>query len=358
MIRLLFTKEIEWQKKWDEFLTNNPKGSHLILSDWLKSYKSYGFDNELGLILENDEIIGGYGAVIPKLLLFKFYIIPYGPIINNENKHQLAEIAEQISTRANSLGCCYVQFSLPISSNCKIKDFVFDPSEVKLFENKFKTGKLFNYVYCSYGLNWMDFSEHSDPDSYLKILPSKVRQYVRLPYKKNTKILNVTDEIELKKGYDVFEFSGKENGYKIRAFNDVKTSILSLINSNQAYFLNIYVDGEVKASGFYINAGGYTTNVMAGVIKEKPDFKLGYMLQWEAIKKAFENGHKGYNISIGGSKGVQDFKSKFDAEAIYFEKPHHYLILKPNYFKVFKFFDKYLKKYKQKISSILSKMKL
>ena len=357
MIEFISTKEKVWLEKWDIFVAKNPKGSHLILSDWLKSYKSYGFDYELGLFLENDKIIGGYGALIPKFLFFKFYIIPHGPIVIKGSENYLAEILEQIGTRAKLINCCYAQVSLPISSNCKIKDFVFDPSEVKLVENKFKTGKLFNYVYCSYGLNWMDFSEHPNPESYLKSLTSKVRQYVRLPYKKNTEILNVTNEVELRKGYNIFEFNAKENGYEIRAFKDVKNSILGLINSNQAYFLNIYADGEVKASGFYVMAGGYTTNVMAGVIKEKPDLKLGYMLQWEAVKKAFENGHKGYNISVGGSKGVQDFKTKFGAETIYFEDSHYHLILKPLHYKIFKLFNTYLKPYKAQVSKLLARNK-
>lgn len=357
MIKYIFSNEEKWMEKWDVFVKNNPKGSHLIFSDWLKSYVSYGFDYELGLVLENDKIIGGYGAIIPKFLLFKFYIIPHGPILNIGNKQYIAGILEQIRKRAKLLGCCYAQVSLPISSNYKMKDFVFSPNEVKIFDNKFKTGKLFNYIYCSYGLNWMDFSQHSNPDSYLKNLSSKVRQYVRLPYKKNTEIFNVTDEFELKKGYDVFEFNAKENGYKIRAFNDVKNSILKLINSNRAYFINIYVDGEVKASGFYITAGGYTTNVMSGVIKEKPDLKLGYMLQWEAVKKSFENGHKGYNISMGGSIGVQVFKSKFGAIALPYENPYYHTIIKPLNFKMFKIVDTYLKPYKAQVSKLLSQLK-
>ena len=43
----------------------------------------------------------------------------------------------------------------------------------------------------------------------------------------------------------------------------------------------------------------------------------------KTCKKVFVIG-----FSMGGSLGVQDFKSKFGAEAIYYEEPHHYLILK------------------------------
>jgi|26BtaG_2_1085354.scaffolds.fasta_scaffold00136_6 lipid II:glycine glycyltransferase (peptidoglycan interpeptide bridge formation enzyme) len=356
-MEVIYTRDKEWLKKWDAYVAETPRASHLMLSDWLKSYNSYGFDYEIGIVIENKKIIGGFGAVIPKVLFFKFYIIPHGPIVDKGYEHYIEMVLKDLYLRAKELRCCYAQVSLPISNNNKIGDHVFNPAEVKFLPNNFKSGKLFNYVYCSYGLNWMDFTEHPNPDSYLKALSSKVRQYVRLPYKKNTEIINVTSETELKKGYSVFEFNAKEIGYEIRAFEDVKNSILGLIDSNQAYFLNIHIDGVVKASAFYIMAGGYTTNVLAGVIKEKPDLKLGYMLQWEAIKRSFDLGYKGYNISMGGSDGVKEFKKRFGAEAMFYEDSHFHAILKPLKFNIYLKFEKYMKPYKSQISRVLSKFR-
>ena len=34
-------------KEWDDFVINNHKGNHLVLSDWLESYNSYGFIKEI-----------------------------------------------------------------------------------------------------------------------------------------------------------------------------------------------------------------------------------------------------------------------------------------------------------------------
>ena len=71
----IITKEEFWLTKWNTFLKNENRGSHLVYSNWLQSYKSYGFDFEVLLFIDNDIIIGGYGAVIAKSLFFKFYII-------------------------------------------------------------------------------------------------------------------------------------------------------------------------------------------------------------------------------------------------------------------------------------------
>jgi len=356
-MKILFTKDMEWLEKWDVYLASNPRGSHLILSDWLKTYNSYGFDYELGIFIEDDIIIGGFGVVIPKILFFKFYIIPHGPIVNKGCETHLDFISEEINLRAKDLNCCYAQLSLPVSKNSKIKDHVFHPSEIKVFDQKWTNGKLFDYVYSSYGLNWMDFTDTADPETYLQTLASKVRQYVRLPYKKDTKIITVTDEEELKKGYHIFQLNANEFGYKIREFKDVKRSILELVNSDKAFFINIYVDDTVKASGFFIIAGNYITNVMAGAIKEKPDLKLGYMLQWEAVKKSIDLGFVGYNISVGGTDGVKAFKQKFGANATYYEEPNYHKVIKPQIFKVYLSLEKYIKPYKSIVSNYLSKFK-
>ncbi|TXD81685.1 GNAT family N-acetyltransferase [Subsaximicrobium wynnwilliamsii] len=351
-----FTKDKEWLDKWDAYVAVNPRASHLILSDWLKSYLSYGFDYEVGIALEDDIIIGGFGVVIPKVLFFKFYIIPHGPIVTRGYEANLETILGQIRARAKWLNCCYVQVSLPISNNFKIKNHVYSSAEVQNTYHKFKRGKLFDYVYCSYGLNWVDFSNYLKPDDYLESLSPKVRRNIRLPYRKNTQVTYANHIAEIKNGYALIEDNAKEAGYDIRSFDDLKDVILNLIKGHQAFFINIYVDGVIKASAFFIIAAGHLTNIMGGVTKEKPDIKLGYMLQWEAVKRSFELGFIGYNISMGGSQGVKDFKARFGTEAITYENPHFYSVIRPAVFGIFITIEKYIKPYKRKISSLLSKL--
>lgn len=199
MIRLLFTKEIQWLKKWDEFLVNNPKGSHLILSDWLKSYKSYGFDYELGLFLENDKIIGGYGAVIPKFLFFKFYIIPHGPVYKSGYEDNFESHISQIIQHAKKSGSCYLQLSVPKSSNEKILEHTYLPENIEFLNSILKPGKHFKYVYSSYGINWVDFNALQDCEEFLSQLTPKVRRNIRMPYNKGAKVTFVKD-IKLKIG--------------------------------------------------------------------------------------------------------------------------------------------------------------
>ncbi len=60
---------------------------------------------------------------------------------------------------------------------------------------------------------------------------------------------------------------------------------------------------------------------------------------------------------MGGSSGVQNFKTKFGAETICFEDSHYHLILKPLHYKMFKIVNTYLKPYKAQISKLLARFK-
>ena len=174
---------------------------------------------------------------------------------------------------------------------------------------------------------------------------------------KSAKAYFVTDIESIEKGYHVIQENAKQAGYAVRSFTEFKNTIDQLIKKKHAYFVICKINGAIKAAAFFIETSGYITNIMGGVIREKPDIKLGYMLQWEIIKKSFENGFLGYNISMGGSPGVQDFKSKFKAKPVYYENPNYYLILKPFNFKIFKFLNTFLNSNKTVFSKILSHFK-
>jgi lipid II:glycine glycyltransferase (peptidoglycan interpeptide bridge formation enzyme) len=357
MIELIFTKEQTWLDKWDAFLMTSKKGNHLILSDWLQSYISYGFDFEIGLVIESGKIVGGFGVVIPKFLFFKFYIIPHGPVYTSGYETYFESHVASIKQRAIKMSCCYLQLSVPISSNQNIKKYTYQSKQVSFLKSILKQGKLFNYVYASYGLNWVAFNSFENCEDFLEDLTPKVRRNVRMPYNKKAEVIFVTDINDIEKGYEVISENARLANYSVRKFSEFKSTIQNLINKDMAFFVNCKVNNEVKAAGFYVKSGAYITNITGGVLRMKPDIKLGYMLQWEVIKKSFQLGYKGYNISMGGSKGVQEFKSRFAAETIHYDNPHYHLILKPKYFKLFKLFDIYLKPYKSKISRILTTLK-
>ena len=70
------------------------------------------------------------------------------------------------------------------------------------------------------------------------------------------------------------------------------------------------------------------------------------------IQYSIENNFNSYDLSVGGSKGVIKFKEGFGSQ-LYTYVPTRNFVLSPIKYKVFKFLERYIKPYKQKISSIL-----
>lgn len=356
-MKVFFTKEKQWLEKWDEFVSKNERGSHLILSDWLQSYQSYGFDFEIGLFLENEKIVGGYGAVIAKMAFFKFYIVPHGPIFTDNFEENISFGINELYLRATKLKCCYAQYSIPFSTNKLIESNSYHSNIKNNIKNLGAEGSLFKHIYSSYGINWVSFNTASNPDELLQQFALQPRRNINLAYRNHIEITYSQTEEDCKLAYSLIEDNAKFGNYSVRAFQDFKNTMLSLIAKKRAFLLTVNFADEIKGAAFVVDCGNYLTYISGGTKKEKPDLNIGYVIHWEIIKKSYELGYKGYNISMGGSKGVQDFKSKFMAQSVLFDTPHYHLVLKPNIFKIYLFLNKYFKKNKERISVILKKIK-
>ena len=161
-MKIIYTKEQDWLNKWDAFIIKDDKGSHLLLSEWIKSYQSYGFDYEVCIGVENDIIIGGYVAVIAKALVFNFFIVPYGPIVTEGYEDRLNELIESVLKRAKYYNSCYCHITLPFSTVNNRHLYNVLP-ELSILKNA-KEGHLFKYVYSSNGLNWIDLEKFSNEE--------------------------------------------------------------------------------------------------------------------------------------------------------------------------------------------------
>ena len=349
-MKIIVTKDIKDASKWDEFISNNENGSHLQLSSWLQSYESYGFDYELFIIEENSEIIGGFGAVIAKVLFFKFYIIPYGPIVKEANDTILNQLLQAIPQRAKKLKACYCQVSFPAFRKPNLYSDYHNVSDAM----GYKKGNLFKYVYASNGLNWLDFQKYNTTEDILLDFKSSVRRDIRSAVRKKHQVAFLTSESDIKKAYDLCLENAKNNNYNLRDWNSFKKTIVSLIEKGTGKFIAAYKDDDLKGALFLVKSGNYYTYIFGGTKKEKPDLLTGHLLQWEAIQLAFSEKCDGYNISLGGSDGVKEFKSNFISTQYLNENGKFYIVINKKIFKFFLFFDKKVKPQKKNIAAILA----
>lgn len=349
-MELIFTKEVSYLKQWDAFINRSSFANHLQLSEWLQSYRGYGFDYEVCLLMDNGIIKAGYGAVIPKFSFFKFYIVPNGPIIGSSACSEIVEtIISAISKRAVELKCCYCQFNFPLAIDEEIEKF-----DLKSSVRNFKLGSLFKYVYVSEGVNWLKFPQHSSEEVIIENFKSSVRRDIRSSERKGQMIAYLKNESDIHAAYRLCEENAKRAGYHLRNWSDFRLTVLNLIKGDRAKFIASYKDNDMKGAIFLVKSGNYYTYIFGGAKRESPDLLTGHFLQWEAIKMSLKENCLGYNISLGGSEGVKSFKSGFNTAPILVHDAKYYLVLNRFTFNLFLFFEKKIKPYKATIAKFLS----
>lgn len=353
---ILITKDIDWLNKWDDFVLNENHGSHLLLSEWNKSFTVYGFDFEICMLLDNQKIVGGFASIIAKVAFFKFYIVPFGPIVSAKYESNLDDLIDKVKKQAHFYSCCYAHISLPFSMQKNEHSYLPD-SKLRSLINA-KKGQLFKYIYSTNGINWKSVREFETEEALIKSFRASVRRYIRSSQRKGLELKFLVNEADIKKGYNLCLDNAKKNGYSLREWNTFKNTIMSLVEKGQAKFIVAVFDNQIKGAAFIIKSGNYYTYILGGTVKEKPDFLAGHFLHYAAIKLAYDEKLSGYNISLGGSTGVVSLKSSYADEQIYYKLGHYHWVLRPYYFKFYLFFEKHLKSHKKTISKLLSRMKL
>ena len=344
-------------KEWDQFVNANPKGNHLVLSDWLDSYKSYGFKKEIVFLKEEGTIVGGYGAVIARFSIFKFYIIPYGPIVQKGYESKIPFLIEEARQKAVSASCCYFQITIPKSTDANIKSYSYDAAFT--LDPKYIKGNPFKYVYAADGVNYVGLKGYNQEnlDSLLMSFSVRTRRDIRIGLKNSSKIKQAKHSEEIKEAYNLCIQNAKQQHYNIREWTSLSRTLTDLITSNKGIFLMAYTPDKLVGSAFFLKSGNHLTYIFGGTKKEYSNVYPGYALQWEAIKISVALGYEWYNISLGGSEGVKKFKSKFNSTEIFYENAQYHRILNSIKFSSFMLIEKRIKPYKASIGKWLSRIK-
>jgi len=280
-MELIFTKESHWLAKWDIFVQTEDKASHLLLSDWNKSFGSYGFDYEVCICLENGQIVGGFSAVVAKVAVFRFYIVPFGPIVSLSYENYLETLVRKVTERANYFNCCYCHISIPFSNfqNNHVYSQLQDMSVL----NSATKGHLFKYVYSSYGMNWIDLKDFDEESKIMTLKPS-VRRNIRNSYRKDLvyKLMITDDEIE--KAYNLFKENSIAANYSIREWKEIQETLVQLNRKSCLKMLAAFKEDELKGAILLVKGGNYYTYILGGYYKEVPDLRIGVFLHWAAIQ--------------------------------------------------------------------------
>lgn len=349
---LFFTKEDKWLQLWDEFLKYNSRGHYSQYSSWLQSYKAYGFDFQLLLLVEHNRIIAGCGLVIPKVAFFKFVIVPVGPIISEFNEDKIELLLQKIHEFALKSRACYLQINVPCLADDLQSSYSFSSIKADSFYFTGLDGTKFKYVISVDGFRFVDLSDKNPEKNY----SSNTKRNIKKSLDGNLEFRLAQTDQEIEIAYNCIANNAVSQGYSVRSYADFKSTIKQLIDNDEAVFAVCISDNKVVGSLFLLESGGRYNYISGGTDRNYNNYKIGHFLHHKIIELSIQKNYKVYDISVGGNAGVVRFKEGFGGKHLRFIGTK-YWILRPSLFKIFLFFDAYLKPHKAKIARILSKIK-
>ncbi len=354
-MNFFFTKEQSWLDKWDAFLQETERGLYNQLSDWIKSYEVYGFDYSFLIAVENEKIVGGCGIVVAKFSFFKFFIVPSGPVLEVGFESSLDDFLLQLQDEAKKIGCCYFQLSLPYSDTTFSKYTLDRISENSRYFSG-KEGVAFKYVIPLQGMRLVDLTMENTYENVVKKYSSNNKRNLNKTKQVDLEFRFVTSDIEIEQGYDCFALNAIEKGYPLRSYASMSKTLRAYIDKDHAKMACCFLDKKIIGALYVMNCGKRLTYINGGVLKEFQHLNVSNFMHDKMIQYAIENNHKSYDLSVGGSKGVVQFKESFGTQ-LYLYTPTRHWILKSQRFKLFLFVEKYLKPHKVKIAQLLIVLK-
>lgn len=343
MNKWIHTKENKWIDKWNSFILSDESSSFVQSIYRVKAYEKYGMDWELLLCVdESDNILIGSANIIVKIPFFKLYVCSYGPTVSNNSNNFIDknEFFQNFTNRGKKLNAFVSQITIPI--DLCINDS-FKSVEGRIFTN-IANPKYTNLIDLKSDEKW--FLKEELIDTFLP----KGRRDVRASYRKGLVRQYPITESELQVAYLCFETNARNKGYYVRSWDDMKDFVVESVKNKMAFVITAWHDDVIQGSIFLERSKDTLSYTMGGVYRNSPDLLTGYFLQVEGMQLAKSLNLSFYDISYGGPKDVQRFKSMFNP---ILKESFKTIYFKNNKFKFF-IFNKLYSKFKNFLPKLIS----
>lgn len=315
MYEIHYELDKKTETEYKNFLNNIGKHSLLQTPEWIVMKKEW--KSAFILIKETNEITGVCLVLIRKIPFLRYSLLyaPRGPVIKDEKS--LLDFINAIKELAK-----------------KEKAFMFKADPLQ--ESKELYSKYFNI-----NSNYKNF-EGIQPrfesvlplcckiseNDILNSFSSKTRYNIRLAIKKGVQV-DLIDNTNLEKGIDEFyslmQTTGKRDDFTIRNKEYFKRLLTKINKTEEHSRLYIASYNNIPIAGAIVIKNGDSVEYLYGASSnEYRNVMAPYLLQWTAIKDAFNQGYRNY--SFGGISGdftptnplygLYKFKSGFGTKVV------------------------------------------
>ncbi len=323
------------EKEYENFVENHSKGHFAQSLRWAKTKEEW--DHEIVMVRDDDgKIKGSMLLLIRKIPALHSALVysPRGPVCNIEDK----ETFQKLTKQAEEVAKKYKAFMLRMDPDIANSDMQFrDIVKENGYKIVDKVKDLNDIIHPKivFRLNLKEKTE----DELFASFHQKTRYNIRLAGKKNVTVREGKRE-DIAEFQKIMEVTGSRDKFPIP---DTKyfEELYDIMGEDHVKILFADYEGQAIATTYNFLYGNKVWYMFGGSLNEKRNLMPTYLLQWEGIKWAKENGCDIYDFRgicavdlEHRNEGLYRFKKGFNPDLIEFMEI--YKVYNPFVYFVFK----------------------
>lgn len=289
-----FTQKIEWGK---------------VKSDW-KQYVVYITD-------ENNNIVMSSNFITKPLPIFKKLLVysPRGPVGDINNKENVLKLINELYNIIGKKNVFCIKFDPLVISNEELLK--------KYNKNNFKIRKKAKHIDLFYSkYNMCVNLEHEDIEKLRSTFSQSTRRKIKLSEKEGYKYEISNKVSDLKRFFDLYKKTNERKNLSGRNFEYLENMLNVFPKDNIKVSIASYNENDLAASILiFYNDRVYYAYGATDVTQSSKN--ASYLMHWENMKLAFEQGYKIYDMGVVNVPDVSDgvflFKDGFCRKEGFFE---------------------------------------
>lgn len=276
-------------ERYTNFLQTHKKGHFMQSPQWAEVKSEW--TNEIIIVEdENGQIKGSMSLLIRKLPFLGYTMMysPRGPVCDPHDRQTLQELLN----KAKQLSRKYKSYALKMDPDIEIEDKEFE-NIVRSLGFKVSRG-LRNYEGIQPRFVFRLDVKDKTPEEVMQNFHQKTRYNIRLAERKGVVIKNGTRE-DIADFHKLIVETGIRDKFIVRT-QDYYEKVYDLLGPDHVKLFLAYYEGEPIAASIAILYGNKCWYLYGASSNKHRNLMPNYLLQWEMIKLAIENGCEIYDF--------------------------------------------------------------
>jgi lipid II:glycine glycyltransferase (peptidoglycan interpeptide bridge formation enzyme) len=315
--------DIKEKDRYNDFVRMHPKGHFLQTWEWGEVKRGMGWQ-PLPLVLELDGEIRGSLLILKRRLPLPglnrcIFYAPRGPVVDVASLELCKALFAGAERAARDHNAIFLKIDPDVPTDDQ--DFINILGQCKFRRND--TGLDFEGVQPAFVFQ-LDITP--EPDKLLENMHGKTRYNIKLAQKKGVSIRKALDKDDLSSFYAILQETAARDHFLIRGYEYFEMIWDQMVQNGLAQIFLAEFQGRVISAALALVLGEKAWYLYGASSNEYRNVMPNYLIQWEMIRWAQEQGCKVYDFrGVSGDLdesnplyGLYRFKKGFNGDLIEF----------------------------------------